>query len=191
MKTVAKRLPYPGGFPVYLSRYVLFPEGCRVALRFFNASETEFTGVRFLLVEKGADGSEIASRTVERRGLSAERGREFSLPDEPVSEGCAEVEARLIAALSDGYEYCVEGSEVILRYGEEAPPAEREISFTEPPSHSVSKRYKWVVLFSLCAVLGLALVAAGSAWFFGIFDSLLPQPDGAAETGTVTEYVEA
>lgn len=184
---VAERLPYPGGFPVYLSRYVLFGgQRPRAALRFYNASDVFVTGVRFRLSELDSGGNVIGEHPVERRGLAAERGAEFAVADAAVSPACASVEAKLEAVFSEPYEYVAVGDGVSVRYGTEE--REKEYEFRKKPSYSVKKRKKRYVLISLAAVLGAVLAAFLAAWRAGLLDGVLP--DGQSESGgTEITYV--
>lgn len=160
------RLPYPGGFPVYLARYVLFGgEKPRVAMRFFNASEILITGLRLQVEEKDASGKTIAEYPLERGGLFAERGTEFAVADAPVKAACTSVEVRVKAVLSDEYEYDVEGSGVQLRYG--VTPREHEYYFEKKPVYSVSRRRKRYVLLAFLSVLGTVILAGLIVWRVG------------------------
>ncbi len=171
---LAERLTYPGGFPVYLARYVLFGgKEPRAALRFFNASEVLVTGLKFRLAEKDGEGNTIAEYPLERRGLFAERGSEFAVADVPVGRACVSVEVQVQSVLSEPYEYVVEKDGVRLGYG--VTPAEREYYFREKPTYSLSKRRKIYVAVALCAVLGSVLFAGVLAWRFGAFSDYLPE----------------
>lgn len=187
---LGERLPYPGGFPVYLARYVLFRgDEPRAAFRFFNASEILITGIRFRVTEKDADGNVLLDYPLERRGLFAERGTEFSVADAAVGQACASVEVRVTAVLSDPYEYAVEKDGVRLRYGTEE--RERERYFPAHPSYSVSKRKKRYIAIAFGAVLGAAVLAGALAWRFGVFGQArfdAETAQTAAEEGA--DYVE-
>ncbi len=185
---IAAKLPYPGGFPVFLSRYVIFGNAKkRVALHFFNASEIEISGVRFYLVEKDEKGNELAVRPLERNGLAAERGGEFAVADVTVNRNCVAVEARMESVLSGSYEYVFEDESVTLRYG--ARERGKEVGFRHKSTHSVSKKSDKYILAAFGLLLGFALLAMGLAWRFGFFKQA--QPREAAAEGSVATYVEA
>ena len=165
-------LPYPGGFPVYLCKYVILADdSSRVAMRFFNAGDILVNGIRFVLTEKDKDGNAIASSTLERMGLFAERGTEFAVADALVSSDCVAVEVRISAIRSDVYEYVLDGEgNVTLRYGTSDKSA--ELYFKDERTYSVKKRGKGYILISIFAVLCLAAVAAVVAWRLGIFSNV-------------------
>lgn len=166
---IGERLPYPGGFPVYLSRYVLFGgEAPRIAMRFFNGSDILITGLRLRITEKDKNGAAIAEYPLERLGLFAEIGKEFSVPDSAVGAKCVAVDVQLEAVISDSYEYIVKQDGVQLRYGVE--PREREFYFEKKPTYSVSKRKKKYIALAFLAVLGTVLLAWVLAWRVGAFE---------------------
>lgn len=165
---VARRLFYRGGYPVYLARYVIFyGDESYAALRFFNASEIEITGIRFRLTEKDGEGSVLSEAVFEREGLFAETGREFSVADAPVSKDCALIEVAVEAIRSGDYEYLVEGESVKLRYGAEEKGS--DATFRHASSYSRSKRYKKTVVFCLVSVLLAVGLAVGLAFRFGFY----------------------
>lgn len=190
-ESVAARVPYRGGFPVFLARYVIFgEEKRRAALHFFNASEIGVTGVRYILTEKDADGNVLAEHALQYEGVYAERGTEFAVADVAVSRKCASVEARVTAALSDGYEYAVEGNEVRVKYG--ISEREKEYVFLRRAGYKRSGKMKRMILFAFAAVLGLTAAAGAIAWRVGLFDDI-KESDGTntAIERTVSEHVEA
>lgn len=181
---VGERLPYPGGFPVYLARYVIFGgERPRVAMRFFNASEALVTGLRLRVTERDAAGKTLAEYPLERFGLFAERGVEFAVADAPVDGACASVEVRVQSVVSDPYEYVAEGDGVRLQYG--VGPRGHEYYFEKKATYSVFKRKKIFTFIALFAALGAALLTAGVAWRVGAFEAL-----GAEEAPRETAYIE-
>lgn len=164
---IGERLPYPGGFPVYLARYVILGKEPRVAMRFFNASEVLVTGLRLRVTEKDAAGKTLAEYPLERYGLFAERGSEFAVADAPVCGECASVEVEVRSVVSDAYEYVAEGDGVRLQYG--VAPRGHEYYFERKATYSLSKRKKNYAIIAVIAVLGAALLAAGVAWRVGVF----------------------
>lgn len=166
---LGERLDYPGGYPVYLARYVLFAGAQpRAAMRFYNGSDAVLTGLRFKVTEKDGDGRIIAEYTLERRGLNAEKGAEFAVADSAVSADCEFLEASVESAFSDPYEYVVDGGGVSVRYG--VSEEKKEFYFKNAPTCSVKKRKKILTVISLAAVIGAALIAAFAAWRTGVFD---------------------
>ncbi len=187
---IAAKLPYPGGFPVFLSRYVIFGGSKkRVAMHFFNASEIEISGLRFYLVEKDEKGRELTVRPLERNGLSAERGTEFAVADVAVGRGCTAVEVRMESVLSGAYEYVFEEEGVSLRYG--AKERSKEVGFRHKPSYSVSKRSDKYILAAFGLLLGLAVAVLGISWWFGFFKQAQPRGETAVAERSITAYVEA
>lgn len=183
---LAERLPYPGGFPVYLARYVLFGgEEPRVAMRFFNASGILVTGLRLRVTEKDKDGNTIAEYPLERQGLFAERGTEFAVKDAPISYACTSVEVQVQAVISDGYEYISEENGVRLNYG--LSPRERELYFKKNATYSVSKRRKRYIFIAFAAVLGAVLLTMCLAWRLGVFKEF--GVDGSLGRTEITESV--
>lgn len=169
-ESIAVRLPYKGGFPVYPSRYVLSGVSERhVALRFFNASEIGVTGIRFRIEERDEEGNILADRIVERTGLFAESGKEFAVADVGVDYACASVEIEVQSVFSDEYEYVFGEDGVSLRYGHAEKGPERKLTFVPRATYSVSKRRKRYVGIAFFAVFGIAAVAAALAWRFGFF----------------------
>lgn len=167
---IGERLPYPGGFPVYLARYVVFGGGePRVAMRFFNASEVLVTGLRLRVTERDAAGKTLAEYPLERHGLFAERGTEFAVADAPVCGTCASVEVQVQSVVSDAYEYVAEGDGVRLQYG--VAPRGHEYYFEKKATYSLSKRKKNYMFLSVFAVLGAVLLAVAVAWRVGVFDA--------------------
>lgn len=176
---MGERLPYPGGFPVYLSRYVIMGGvNPRAALRFFNASDVLVTGIRFKLTERDKDGKAIAEYVLERSGLFAERGGEFAVTDVKVSENCVSVEARLTSIFSEKYEYAIdEKGEVTLGLGRSA--ADAEVCFKQKPICTVKKKGRKYILISLIAVIGITAAAGAVAWRIGVFDSAVSKTSDA------------
>ena len=172
VEPIGERLPYPGGFPVYLSRYVILGGVApRVAMRFFNASDILVTGLRFRLTEKDKDGKILAEYDLERFGLFAERGGEFAVTDALVNPECVLVEAKLEMVRSDNYEYAVgEDGDVTLRYG--STSMEPEIFFKERPTYSVKKRGVKYVIVSILAVILVTVAAGAAAWRMGILEKV-------------------
>lgn len=196
--TIARRLPYTGGFPVYLSRYVILgTAGRRAALRFFNASEIAITGIRFRLIERDGAGNVLAEHTLERSGLYSESGNEFAVNDAPVEYGCMAVEAKVEAVISDDYEYVVEEDGVRLQYG--TSKREKEIAFSKKPTYSRSRRRGRYLAIAIFSVLGFAVAAAGLAWRFGFYERRIFENFGREEAyaayaesdGSMTDDVEA
>ncbi len=192
---IAERLPYPGGYPVFLSRYII-SEGDRpcAVLRFANWSDILITGIRFSLAQRNAKGEEIARQTIEYRGLFAERGTEFPVPDVAVLVGCVAVETAVEAVFSDNYEYVVEKGGVQLRYGGEKP-GEPEPSFLRGATYKARKKKKIYVLVTFLTVLAAAaviLLIALSRGVFGDID-LFGNVSYVTETevGVAADYVEA
>ncbi len=172
-QTVAVRLPFEGGFPVYPSRYVILGVGeRRAALRFFNASEICVTGIRFRIAEKDANGSLISDRLVERTGLYAESGKEFAVNDVGVDFECASVEIEVKSVFSDEYEYAFGENGVELHYGFTPMATEQKYTFVPRETYTVSKRRKWFVVIACVAVFGLVALGAALAWRFGFFDTI-------------------
>lgn len=168
---LGERLPYPGGFPVYLARYVLFGgETPRAAMRFFNASDVLVTGVRFRVTERDAKGRAIAEYPIERTGLFAERGGEFAVADIPVRLACTAIEVQVTSVLSDGYEYSVGEDGVRLQYG--VSPLEKEVYFEQKATYSISKRKKRYTILAFVAVLAAVIAAVGVAWRLGVFKGI-------------------
>ncbi len=189
-ETVAVRLPFPGGFPVYPCRYVLFGgEERKVAIRFFNAGEVGVTGVRFRLKERDGDGNVLAERAIEREGLFAESGKEFAVADVAVSGDCAAVDVEVMAVFSDEYEYEFVKGGVNLKYGHVPAPVqtERTLSFAPKPAYSASKRRKWYVWLAVAAVFVVAAGVAVIAWRLKFFDKIVELPTAEAETQIVAE----
>lgn len=165
-------LGYAGGFPVYLSRYVLFGGGRpRAAMRFYNGSDAVLTGVRFKVTEFDGADRIIAEYALERRGLNAEKGAEFSVADAAVRPECARLEVSVISAFSDPYEYVVGGDGATVRYG--VGEEERDFYFEKSPSCKIRRRRKALVALSLIVVAAVALIAAAVCWRLGIFDNFL------------------
>ena len=189
-ETFAVRLPFPGGFPVYPCRYVLFGGVARkVAIRFFNAGDIGVTGVRFRLKERDADGNLLADRVTEREGLFAESGKEFAVADVPVHGDCAAVEIEVLAVFSDEYEYEFTKDGVNLKYGHVPAPVktERTLSFAPQATYSASKRRKRYVWLAIAAVFGVAACVAAMAWWFDFFDKTEHISAAVAETQIVME----
>ncbi len=185
---LGERLDYPGGFPVYLARYVLFGgEKPHAAMRFYNGSDAYLTGVRFTVKERNDNGKVIAEYTLERRGLNAERGTEFAVADAAVSADCAYLEVALEAALSDPYEYIVDGDGVTVRYGVRGEEERRY--FNGKPACSVKKRKRALALLSVAAVICVTLCAALAAWRLGFFDKAAKNQTENTSI-SVTENVE-
>lgn len=183
---LAESLAYPGGFPVYLSRYVLFGgDKPHAALKFYNGGDLLITGLVFTLEERDADGRTLARYTVERQGLFAESGGEFSVADAPVSVGCAEISAELSAVYSGAYEYAVEGDGVSVRLGERQ--TERKFTFKKKPAYKVKKRGKKYVVISLLAVLAVAVAVVGMSWRLGLLNDVLPDNMKYKSTQTTTQ----
>lgn len=187
---IAARLPYPGGFPVYLARYVLFGGNRpRAAMRFFNASDILITGIRFRLTEKDGEGKVINEYPLERTKVFAESGGEFEVADAAVGAECVSLEARVESVISDGYEYIVEEDGVRLVYGSREP--ERKFFFKEKPSASVSKRRKRYVLLAFLTVFGFALVAGALVWQLDIINKATSARTETYTVKEIPEYVEA
>lgn len=189
-ETVCGKLAYPGGFPVYLSRYLITggPKP-RAALRFYNGCEAVVTGVRFRLTEKDGEGKPIAEYSLERRGLFAERGCEFSVADVAVDPRCALLEAKLETVFSEPYEYDVdEDGATTVRYG--VTEREPEYFFMRKPVYSVKKRRKKYIIISLIAVLAVTAAAGLTAWRLGIFGKAFPERAESAVTDTTYEFGE-
>lgn len=191
----AERLPYVGGYPVFLSRYVI-TEGdkpCAV-LRFANWSDIVITGIRFSFVQRNAKGEELSRQTLEYRDLFAECGTEFPVPDIAVLVGCAAVETAVEAVLSDNYEYVVEEGGVRLRYGGEKP-REAEPSFLRGATYKARKKKKIYVLMSLVLALLLAALAFAVAWSAGALEGLDMGSEVSdltqTEVSAATDHVEA
>lgn len=175
-----EKLSYPGGFPVYLSRYVVFGgDKPRVALRFFNASDVLVTGLRFRLTEKDSSGRVIAEYSLERTGLFAERGCEFPVADAPVGAACAFVGVRLESVISAPYEYTVEGDGVKVVYG--TKEREPEYFFRKKAGYSVKKYRKTFIWVSIVSVLAAAMLAALTVWKTGVFDRFSDRESADAE----------
>ena len=172
-QTVAVRLPFEGGFPVYPSRYVILGVGeRRAALRFFNASEICVTGIRFRIAEKDRDGNVTSDRIVERSGLYAESGKEFAVTDVGVDFECAAVDVEVRSVFSDEYEYVFGDDGVELHYGFTPMETEQKYSFVPSPIYSVTRRRKRYIAIAFFAVFGVAALAAALAWRFGFFDEM-------------------
>lgn len=192
VEPLGERLDYPGGFPVYLSRYVLFGgDSPRAAMRFYNGSEARLTGLRFTVTEKNADGKVVAEYPLERRGLNAERETEFSVPDTAVSEDCSFLEVAVTSAVSDPYEYVVEGDGVTVRYG--VGDEIKDYYFREKHTCTVRKRKRIFAIISAAAVAAAALAVSLVSWRLGAFGGETRKSadiDGGTYI-TVTENVEA
>lgn len=168
---IAVRLPYKGGFPVYPSRYVLLGvSDRRAALRFFNASDICVTGIRFRIVERDKEGSEIADRIVERSELFAESGKEFAVFDVSVDYECAAVEVEVLSVFSGEYEYVFHKDGVEINYGFTPMTSEQKYTFVPRATYSLSKRRRWYVAVAFFAVFGFAALAAALSWRFGFFE---------------------
>ncbi len=186
---LGERLDYPGGFPVYLARYVLFGgDTPHAAMRFYNGSDAVLTGIKFKVTEKDANGKIIAEYTLERRGLNVVSDSEFAVADCAVDSDCAALEVSLLAALSDPYEYIVVDDGVTVRYGVEEE--NKEFYFKNKRSCSVKKYRKILSAISLAVIVIVAAVAAVTVWRSGFFDG---KGSADAENNTfiaVTENVE-
>ncbi len=190
-------LSYPGGYPIFLSRFVVFGDEPRhVALRFVNASEIVMTGIRFVLIEKDEKGQELRRQTLEHRGLFVERGTEFPVPDATVSVRCMSVEAEVEAAFSDEYEYVVEGDSVELRFGE-STQAEPEPVFLCEAKYKVRRSRGRSVFVTLFAVLALVASAFFLGWRLHLDEKVIDHgkntsnSPGEGEVRITAEYVEA
>lgn len=177
------RLNYAGGFPVYLSRYVLTGgDKPRAAMRFFNASDIVVTGLRFRLYEKDASGKVIADYSLERTGLFAEQGEEFAVADTNISKACVSVEVKLESVISSPYEYVVKEDGVKINYG--AAEREPEYFFRKQSGYSVKKSRKKYTVISIAAVLAAVLLTAFTVWRLGVLDRFLPEDIYSAENNT-------
>lgn len=164
-----ERLAYPGGFPVYCSRYaVIIRDVPKLVMRFFNASDVLVTGLRFSIVEKDKNGNVIEETKLERTGLFAERGTEFAVADAQVSKSCCAVEVKMESVISEDYEYLIDGEgRAALKYG--ASEEGGDFYFKNKPMCVVKKRRRLYVLLSLSAVIVATLVAVVVAYKLGIF----------------------
>ncbi len=188
---LGERLGYPGGFPVFLDRYVLFGgDEPRAALRFYNGSEACLTGVRFMLTERDKDDRIIAQYSLERRGLNAESGSEFAVADCAVDINCARIEVKLESALSDPYEYIAEGDGAVVRYGIEEQ--KREYYFKKTNTCRIKKMKRRLGILSVVALtafcIGVGLVAYRTKLLGEDFGFLSA---GGKDYISVTENVEA
>lgn len=184
VEPLGEELNYPGGFPVYLARYVLFGgDKPRAALHFFNASDVLVTGLKFLLSEKNEYGEVIAEYNLERNSLYADRGSEFAVADVTVSAACASVEVKIEAVSSDAYEYVYDGEAVSVRYGVYSEK-KHDYFFKKQPSYTVKKRRKRYVFISFFAVIGAAVITVAVSWKLGLLNGVLPyglQSDAGSE----------
>lgn len=186
LEPIAEKLPFQGGFPVFLARYVIFrEEGPRAALRFFNASDIVVTGIRFTFRELNGRGEVLSERTVDREGLFAENGGEFAVADIAVDRACERVEVKVERVLSDGYVYDVEKDGVRLRFGREEKGEEK--SFLHKPTYSASKKFKKYVIGALLAVIGFVAAAGFLALQFGMIRDA-KWDTRSASVGSVMEY---
>lgn len=189
----AERLNYHSGFPVFLSRYVLIADPPRrVALHFFNAGDVIITGLKYTVREKNEAGEEICVTSYEQRGLFAELGREFAVPDARVGKECVSVEASVTAVISDDYEYVVEGDSVSLRYGATSEQKQDEPTFLHNPKYKARRKRKQYVWVSILSVLAFAVIAVLLAWRLNVITMIerVKADNGTAETRTIAEYVE-
>lgn len=191
VEPLGERLDYPGGFPVYLARYVLFGgERPHAAVRFYNGSDAVLTGVRFSVCERDEDGRILAEYSLERRGLNAERGGEFSVADFSVSGNCAQIEARIESAFSDPYEYVICGDGATVKYG--VRRAKREYYFKNSPATKVKRIRRRLAIASAAFVAAAALLAGVAAWKTGAFaNSYTDGADTNLQNVSVTYDVEA
>lgn len=182
----AERLAYTSGYPVFLSRYVIFGgEERRVAMRFFNAAGITLTGIRFCVTERDAEGKEISSHILEARDIFIENGVEFPVDDLRIVVACSTVEAKILAVFSGDYEYSVEEDGVRLRYAKMGE-AKHETYFLNASSYKVKKKRRNYFLLSLLSVAAFAVIAIGAAIWRGALGKVKP-PISFEETAQVTE----
>lgn len=184
-----EKLPYPGGFPVYCSKYVIISDDSpRAALRFFNASDVVVTGLRFSLVEKDENGEVIDTLRIERNGLFSESSTEFSVCDAHVSANCVQIEVKIESVRSDEYEYIIgDEGEVTLKYGVDGE--RKDFYFKHKPSFSVKKRRRNYVFLSLLAVILATLVSVLMVWGLGVLDKAEETKQNFERQTTITQQI--
>ena len=164
-EVISKGTLINNGEPVYACHYLIVDEH-RAVISFFNSSNVDVTGIRFVIRMLDAKGKLIEQKEVEDFGQSAMPKSEFKIARE-VSENCTKIDVKIKSFISGDYEYIYDEG-IRVRFCKDIDSRDQ---FTEEPTYTVAlKSKKYTVLtyifmiFVIVAVLFVVLLS-------GVFDA--------------------